>query len=117
MHGVGPVVVTWLIAGSGSRRPAFNIATLGWALCGALNLAACASIERDMRRVRLAADAKAGEDPKGHRDDAAAEAEAEAGAEARAEARAEAGAGAGAGDGTGARVRAALPAPSAPRWP
>ena len=50
--GLGPLAVAGLIAANGgNRRYAFSIAALGWLLCGALNVAAAFTIEKDCDAV------------------------------------------------------------------
>lgn len=49
-RGLGPVFVASMIRSVGGRTPAFNLGTLGWALCGILNLAIFFTAEGDERR-------------------------------------------------------------------
>ena len=51
-RGLGPVFVAALIANLGGRTPAFDIAVLGWVICGVVNLVIFFTVERDEQNVQ-----------------------------------------------------------------
>ena len=59
-RGLGPYFVAQLIASIGSRRKAFNVAVLGWALSGLLVFCSFCTIRRDQERLtRYSSDSNA----------------------------------------------------------
>lgn len=62
-RGIGPVFVSYLITTTGGRTPAFNIGTLGWAVCGVFNLLIFFTAERDEQEVQAALSASLGRQP------------------------------------------------------
>jgi predicted MFS family arabinose efflux permease len=59
-RGLGPVFLALLITSAGGRTPAFNLGTMGWAMCGILNLATFFTAERDERQVQATLAASTG---------------------------------------------------------
>ena len=51
-RGLGPVFVAHLITSLGGRTPAFNLGTLGWIMCGVLNLLIFFTVDADERRIQ-----------------------------------------------------------------
>ena len=51
-RGLGPVYVAILIRTLGGRAPAFNVAVLGWVLCGLSNLMTFYTVSMDEDRVQ-----------------------------------------------------------------
>ena len=51
-RGLGPVFVAFLITSVGGRTPAFNLGTLGWVVCGILNLLVFFTADVDERRAQ-----------------------------------------------------------------
>lgn len=62
-RGIGPVFVSYLITTTGGRTPAFNLGTLGWAVCGVFNLLIFFTAERDEQEVQAALSATLGPQP------------------------------------------------------
>jgi predicted MFS family arabinose efflux permease len=59
-RGLGPVFLALLITSAGGRTPAFNLGTMGWVMCGILNIAVFFTAERDERRVQATLAANTG---------------------------------------------------------